>query len=101
MLAPPHAVHLLGGVDEQEEQRERARDDRGSIERQGVHDREQLIERRRARLAAPPRAAGASERFDGVERIVALQPANDGAERGGEEANVVVEGKVFRPGVGH
>jgi hypothetical protein len=41
-------MHLLGGVDEQEEERKGAGRDRGTLERQGVDAGDELIERRRA-----------------------------------------------------
>src|SRR4051794_38037743 len=44
-----------------------------------------------------PRAAGAAERLDRVERLLPLEPEDDAAERGGEPADVLVEGNVLTP----
>jgi len=52
---------------------------------------------RRTLLALQARVA---ELLDGVEGLVALEPADDTAERGGEAADVVVERDVFGAGAG-
>ena len=93
----PDAMHLLGGVDEQEEERERARGDRAQLERQRF-DLVRADRRARARrVAVAPRAAGAAEGLDRVERLLALEAEDDAAERGGEPADVLVEGNVLTP----
>lgn len=94
-VATSYAMHLFGGVDEEEEECECTRDRRRTIERQVIDAGEQLIERRRIRLLAPARPASAAQPFHGLERLLALQSANDGAEGGGEQTNVVVKRKVF------
>ena len=66
-------MHLLGGVDEQEEERERARGDGAQLERERLDLVEQLVERGRVRVAMAARAARLAERLDRVERLLALE----------------------------
>jgi hypothetical protein len=107
-LAPPHAVHLLRRVDEQEEEGERARRQRRQGERQRLHARQQRVERRRRRVPAAARPRGAADRLHRLERLLPLQPADDAPERGGEAAHVLVQrlvlgarGRRGRDGGGH
>ena len=88
-------MHLFGGVDEEEEEREGARDDGRAFQRKGIDALQQLVERRRIGLPTPPSAAGTTQAFDGLKCLVALQPADDGAESGREQTNVVVKRQVF------
>ena len=88
-------MHLLRGVDQQEEERERARGDRGTLERERGHLLEQRVERGRVGLAMATRAAGLAERLDALERLLALEAADDPAERCGEPAHVLVQRDVF------
>ena len=88
-------MHLLGGVDQQEEQREGARHRRRELERQALHAREQSSARFGAPASPRRRARHAPQPLHGVESVVALQPADHAAEAGGEAAHVVVQGLVF------
>jgi hypothetical protein len=88
-------VHLFGGVDEQEEEGKGARDDGRAFQRQAIDPLQQLIERRRIGLPTPPSAAGPTQAFDGLKRLVTLQSADDCAEGGREQTNVVVKREVF------
>jgi len=90
-------VHLLGGVDEQEEEGEGARGDRAQLEREPFYLAQKFVERWGSRVAMAPRAAGAAEGLDRVERLLPLEPEDDAAERGGEPADVLVEGNVLTP----
>src|SRR5690242_3064056 len=58
---------------------------------------EQLLERRCGRVAMAACPAGAAQRLDRVERLLPLEPQDDAAERGGEPADVLVEGNVLTP----
>jgi hypothetical protein len=88
-------MHLLGGVDEQEEERKGAGRDRGTLERQGVDAGDELVERGRSRLVVPPSAARLPERFDRVEGGVSLDLADDATQRRREPPDVVVERTVL------
>jgi len=90
-------VHLLGRVDEQEEEGEGARGDRAQLEGEPLYLVQQVVERWSGRVAMATRAAGAAERLDRVERLLPLEPEDDAAERGGEPADVLVEGNVLTP----
>jgi hypothetical protein len=87
-------MHLLRGVDQQEEQREGAR--RGGGERKGkrVHALEQLIERRCAGFLATPRPCIATKGLDDLECLVALETPDDAPERRRELADVFVEREI-------
>jgi hypothetical protein len=88
-------MHLLGRVDEQKEEREGARGDRAQLERKGLDLGEELVERRRGWIAVATRAAGAAEGLDRLERQLTLEAADDAAERGGQPADVFVQGDVL------
>src|SRR5439155_13076365 len=89
------AVHLRRRVDQEEEERERARRDGGEMQRRRGDALEKLVECRRARSAMSPRATGLADRLDGLERSLAFQPSYHTAERAGEPAHVDVEGDIF------
>jgi hypothetical protein len=93
-------VQLLGGVDEQEEQCERACRDGAKLEGEGRDVVEQLVERRRARIGMAPGPTGAAKLLYRIECLVPLEPADDAAECRGKAADVVVEGDVFLAGGG-
>jgi hypothetical protein len=57
VVAAAHAVHLLGRVDEQEVERERARGHGAGLERQRLDPCQQGLELAGRRLTAPPRPA--------------------------------------------
>jgi hypothetical protein len=90
-------MHLLGRVDEQEEESKGARGNRAELERQSLDLLQQLVERGSGRVAVASCAAGAAEGLDRVERLLPLEPEDDAAERGGEPADVLVEGNVLTP----
>jgi len=90
-------MDLLGRVDEQEEEGEGARGDRTQLEGEPFYLAQKFVERWGSRVAMAPRAAGAAEGLDRVERLLPLEPEDDAAERGGEPADVLVEGNVLTP----
>jgi hypothetical protein len=94
-LAPPDAMHLLGGIDEEEEEREGARGERREIERKGGDFLEEGIEVFRVGVAAPARSAGTAEPIDSLKRRFTLEPQDDAAERRGEAPHVIVKRDVF------
>jgi hypothetical protein len=87
LIAPPHTVQLLGGVDEQEEQCERACRDGAKLEGEGRDVVEQLVERRRARIGMAPGPTGAAKLLYRIECLVPLEPADDAAECRGKAAD--------------
>jgi hypothetical protein len=93
-------MHLLGRVDEQEEQREGSRGAGGTADRQCVDPLEQGRERRRIGVPVPARPGGLPQRLHGLEGRLPLEPANHLAERGREEAHVLVERENFVAGRG-
>jgi hypothetical protein len=55
----------------------------------------ELVERARIGIAESPRAARLSKCFNGLERVFALEPADDTTERSGEPSHIVVKCNVF------
>jgi hypothetical protein len=98
-LAPPDAMHLLGGIDEEEEEREGARGERREIERKRGDFLEECIEAFRTGVAAAACSACTAEAIDGLKRRFTLEPQDDVAERCGEAPHVIVKRDVFRTGV--
>jgi hypothetical protein len=60
-------MSLLGGVDQQKEERERARRHRALLDRQAVDPAEQLFEGRSIALVVTPRAGRDTELLDNLE----------------------------------
>ncbi len=88
-------MYLFRGVDEQEEERERARGDGGAIGGQRGDALEQLVQRWRARIAMSARATGLAKRFHRLERVVTFEAFDHPAQRGGEPPNILMQGDVF------
>src|SRR3954468_17084124 len=87
-------MHLLGGIDEEEEQRERACCRCGERKRQGLDALEELLEIGSTPFLASPRTRGATKRLDGLERLVSLESPDDATEGGREATDVLVQGKI-------
>jgi hypothetical protein len=98
-VAPPHAVHLLGGVDEQEEQRERARRvvARGAWET-APHAASSRLRDRRAGLVAPARAARRRRSVRRCGTPPSSRRRMTRPERGGGAAHVLVAREVLGGG---
>ena len=96
--AAPHAVHLLRGVDQQEEEGEGPGDVAGDRDGQRIDAGEELVEGGRIGSTAAARPAGATQTLDRLVGRLALEPADDAAERGGESPNVLVKGDVLGTG---
>ena len=95
-VAAPHAVHLLGGVDQQEEERECARRDRALLDGKPSTRRSSSSSEGASGVAVPARAACATRRRSTmVERLLALEPPDDAPERARQPANILVEREVF------
>jgi hypothetical protein len=94
-FAEPDQVHLLGDVDEQEEERERARDGLLHRRRPRFDEGEQRADRGGVVLAAPV-AARSAEPLDRVEGGVAFEALHGASETRREPAHVVVERCVLR-----
>jgi hypothetical protein len=88
-------MDLLSRVDEQEEERKRTRGAGALIDRKRGDLGQELVERRGTHIPTAPRAAGAAERFDGLERFITLEPPNYPAECVGKPAHVFVERKIL------
>ena len=74
------AVHLLGSVDQQEEERESARRHRTQLERESLYLVQQLVEGGRIGFTVATGTTGAAEALDRVERLLALEVADHAAE---------------------
>jgi hypothetical protein len=94
-VPPPYAVGLLGGVDQQKEQCERAGGDRALLDCERVDFAQQIVEARRSQLAVPPRARRGAKALDNLERFLSFQSLDDASERSRQPADVVVERKVL------
>jgi hypothetical protein len=92
-----HTVHLLGSVDQEEEEGEGARRDGAEREGESLYLLEQLVEGRGIGVAVPAGAAGAAQAFDGIEGLLPFEAADHPAERRGEPADVLMEGNVLAP----
>jgi hypothetical protein len=90
------AVNLLCRVDQQKEQRESARRDRGALEREPVDIGQKRFERRCCGFTVTPRATRLAQRLDGLKSRFSFEPTNDTTERGGEPPDVVVQWYVLR-----
>jgi hypothetical protein len=88
-------MHLLGGVDEQEEERERARRGGAHLERKPAHALEKGIQRWRVGIATPAGATRAPQTFDNLKRVVPLELPNHAAKGAGEPADVLVQRHVL------
>ena len=86
---------LLGGVDQQEEKRERSRRQSALLDRETVDLPQQLVEAGGAGLAMPARPCRNSQLFDDPECFLSFQPSNHPSEGAGKPANVLVQRKVF------
>jgi hypothetical protein len=84
-------MHLLGGVDQEEKERERAGDDRRGVQRQPIDEAEKTVEIRGVGAFVPSRTARDAEPFDGVEARLALDAPNDVPERARQQADVLAE----------
>jgi hypothetical protein len=97
-VAAPHAVGLLGGVDQQEEESESASRDPALRDAQLIDFPQQIVERCCARLTAATCARCNTQALDNVERWFSLETVNYAAERSREPANVVVKRNIFLAG---
>jgi len=88
-------MSLLGGVDQQKEECERARRHRALLDRQTVDPLEKLFEGRSIALAVTPRAGRDAKLLDDLERFLSLEPLDHPAECGGEPADILVEREVL------
>ena len=90
-----HPMHLLRGVDQQEEEGEGARRHRAEVERELRDLVEQGVERRGIGLAVAARATGGTESFHGLECLFPLLRPDHAAQCRGEPPDVVVQGHVL------
>jgi hypothetical protein len=90
MAAAPYAVHLLGGVDEEEEQREGPRDGCSLLDGEAVDAFEQCSKPDCTCGSAPPITACRAETLDGLENRFAFEAADHTSERASEPAHIVV-----------
>lgn len=88
-------MHLLGGIDQEEEEGERPRDDGHPFEGQRIDSGEQFLQALARLGAMPSRARRLPQRLDGVKRFFALEPTNYVAECGGKSSDVVMKRRVL------
>jgi hypothetical protein len=93
---PTHAMHLLGGIDQQEKEREGTCGDRAQLERQCFHLGKQRFQRGRTGFSSATVSRCHAQRLDRLEGRFALDALNDAAERGSEPAHVVVQRLIDR-----
>jgi hypothetical protein len=103
-IATPDAVRLLGGVDEEKEERKGARGHRAVLHAEAVDLSQQIVQTRRIRIAASAGAGSDAQLFDDLERFLSLEPPDHAPEGTRQPADVLVEWNVFfswGSGVGH
>jgi hypothetical protein len=91
----PDSVGLFGGVDEQKEERERARNDGALRYTERVDLTQQIVERRSSPLAVTASPRSGAKALDDLERLLSLESLNDASQRAGQPANIFVERNVF------
>ncbi len=94
----PYAMHLLCGIDEQEEQGESASRNGAVRQRERLDSLEQLLEGRRFGVSAATGARVAPQRFHMLKGLLTLETPDHTPERRRETTHVIVEGKVFGTG---
>jgi hypothetical protein len=92
---PAHAVHLLRGVDQKEEQREGSRYGCRELERQSVDLFQHVGERRCRDAAAAPVPRQLAQLLHGAKCLFTLESSDYLAEHTGEVPHVFVESFVF------
>src|SRR3954468_18154297 len=93
--ASPYPMHLLGRIDEQEEQRECSRGNGRCLQRKCADAIEQLVERWRIGISTTSRARRASQSLPLLVLFIALEPLDHAAECGGETTDIFVEWLVL------
>jgi hypothetical protein len=86
---------LLGGVDQEKEERERPRCDHAMFRGQRVDFAQQIVERRSSGLTMPPGPRCRAETLHDLERFLSLEPLDDASERASQPTDIVVERKVL------
>ena len=90
-------MHLLGGIDQEEEQRERSSSDARQVRGELRCVLDQLIETWSSRLTVPSRAAARSQAVDNRESLITFQSLDDPSESAAEIPDVLVKRKIFAP----
>jgi hypothetical protein len=88
-------VGLLGGIDQEKEERECARDNGTVLDAQRIDFTKQIVKRGSVGLAVTPGARCRAKALDDLERFLSFQALNDAPERAGQPADILVEGKVL------
>src|SRR5687767_6341960 len=88
-------MSLLGGVDQQKEERERARGDGALLDGESVDFAQKIVESGSSRLTVTARARREAKTLDDLERFLSFQSLDDASERSGQPADVVVERQVL------
>jgi len=94
-------MHLLGGVDQEEEQGERSSSDARQVRGELRRVLDQLIESWRAGRSVPSRAAARSQAVDNRESFITFQSLNDSAKSAAEIPDILVKRKIFAADVLH
>jgi hypothetical protein len=88
-------MRLLGGVDQQEEERERAGRHCALRDGESVDEPEQPLEGGRIFGAMPPGSGGDPQPLDDREGLVTFEPADYSSESARKPPDVLVEGEIF------
>ena len=88
-------MSLLGGVDQQKEERERARSHRALLYTQTVDPAQKLVDRWSVGIVVTPPTRRDTKLFDDLECFPPLEPLDHSTKCGGEPADIFVERKIF------
>jgi hypothetical protein len=88
-------VRLFRGINQQKEERERARSNCALLDAESVDLAEQVIEGRGVGVPVPSGARGDAQAFDDRERLLSFEPPDYTPQRSCEPAYVIVEGQIF------
>jgi hypothetical protein len=94
-IPPAHTVRLLGGVDKQKKERERACRHSALRDGESVDQPQQPVEGWRVFVAVPPTASRDPQSLDDRERLVTFEPPDYASECARKPPDVLVEREIF------
>jgi hypothetical protein len=89
-------MRLLGGVDQEKEERERASRHRALFHTEIVDRAEEIFEGASIGIAVAAGACRHSQVLHNLECLLSFQPLDYASECGGEPTDILVKGDVFR-----
>jgi hypothetical protein len=92
-------MHLLRSIDQQEEERERARSDANKLGRELRHAIDQLVEIGRTVLVSSSSSAAPAQAIDYIECLIAFESLNYPTKRSAEIPDILMKREVFRTNV--